>query len=128
MIQKIFVSRAFCGICIILILANLSGCYSNFPIEFSKIDDHKELSKIKLKNKTEYYFADGENQLLSISGDKLTLIDKNGIQKTINFTDIEEFYTYRVDGTKVVFSVFWIAIVTIALLIKILGISFSPGG
>lgn len=128
MIQKIFVSRAFCSICIVLIFTNLGGCYSNLPIEFLKINDFKELSKIKLMDKTEYYFESGENQLLSISGDKLTLIDKNGVQKTINFTDIEEFYTYRVDGTKVVFSVFWITIVTIVLLIKILGISFNPGG
>lgn len=127
MIRKIFVSRTFCGICIVLILANLSGCYSNFPIEMGKVNSTVEVSKIKLKDKTEIRFNTGENQLLTVADDHLIYLDSGGITRKIYFSEVERFYTYRVDGGKIIFGSMWV-VIGIVLGYMLFGPRFSLGG
>ena len=127
MIQKIFISRAFRGICVLFIFTNLSGCYSNLPIEMGKVHDTVEVSKIKLKDKTEVRFNTGENQLLTITDDHLIYLDSGGITRKIYFSEVEEFYTYRVDSGKVIFGALW-TVFGLVLLQMLFGPRFSPGG
>lgn len=106
----------------VIIFLSLGGCYSSLPIEFSKISDYKELSKIKLKDGSEYYFNNKDYQLLSVSYTDITFNDENGIKKTIKHVDVEKFYTYRLDGTKVLFSTLWIIFGTILLYVLVFGV------
>ncbi len=127
MTQKIFVSRAFCGICTLLILTNLSGCYSNLPIEMGKVNGTVEVSKIKLKDKTEVRFNTGENQLLTITNDHLIYLDSGGITRKIYFSEVEKFYAYRVDSGKIIFGALW-TVFGLVLLQMLFGPRISLGG
>jgi len=106
----------------VIVFLLIGGCYSSLPIEFSKIDDYKELSKIKLKDKSEYSFNNGENQLLSLDEKQITFIDQGGVTRKVFFSEIEKFYTYRIDGTKVLFSTMWIIFGIISLYVILFGV------
>ncbi|MDP3583006.1 MAG: hypothetical protein Q8S39_13820 [Ignavibacteria bacterium] len=75
-----------------------------------KVHSSVEVSKIKLKDKTEVRFNTGENQLLTITDDHLIYLDSEGITRKVFLSDVDTFYTYKIDSGKVIFGSIWISL------------------
>jgi len=111
---------------LVLVLSLLGGCYSNLPIEFSKIDDYKELSKIKLKDRSEYNFENGESQILSVNKNLIVLVDLRGNKREVLVSDVDTFYSFNFDPIKLIFGSLWVGFAVLCLLW--LGSAVGPVG
>lgn len=127
MIQKIFVSRAFCVICILLILANLSGCYSTYLIDSKGTIEKEKVGRVVLKDNSELIFYDETNRLLDLTKEVLIYKDSKGIENRIPISDIEKFYEYKIDGVKILLGTTITLFVTFYFLVSN-GLLHGPGG
>ena len=127
MIQKIFVSRAFCFICIVLILTNLGGCYSTFLIDSKETIEKEKVGRVVLKDNSELIFYNETNRLLDLTKEVLIYMDSKGIKNRIPISDIKKYYEYKIDGGKIILGTLWTCIALLIFLISI-GVTFNPGG
>lgn len=127
MIHKILVSRAFSGICGILILMNLCGCYSAFLIDPKENLEQTKIARVVLKDDSELIFNDESNKLVELTKENLVYLDSIGAKHIVPISDVRRFYEYKIDGTKIIFGTLWVAMGL--LFVQILfGPRFSLGG
>ncbi|OGU64734.1 MAG: hypothetical protein A2499_01990 [Stygiobacter sp. RIFOXYC12_FULL_38_8] len=127
MIQKIFISRAFRGICVLLILTNLSGCYSTFLIDSKETIEKEKVGRVVLKDDSEIIFYDESNRLIELTNEKLVYLDSIGTEHVVPISDVKRFYEYKIDGSKIIFGALW-TVIGLVLLQMLFGPRISLGG
>ncbi|KAF0142660.1 MAG: hypothetical protein FD122_617 [Stygiobacter sp.] len=118
MIQKIFISRAFCGICVLLILTNLSGCYSTFLIDSKETIEKEKIDRVVLKDNSEIIFYDESNKLIELTKENLVYRDSTGVEHVVPIADVRRFYEYKIDGVKILLGAMMMLFVTFYILVS----------
>jgi hypothetical protein len=127
---SIFSKRLFFAICLFL-MPFLNSCYSHFMLKESALSEtvnKNKISKIQLKNGTEFDLVKKENVLITIDSDSLTIKNVKGEILKIAQKDVVQWYEYKfnfirtlIGTTFISVSILGMAIGTCILFIPIRG-------
>ncbi|MEW5841671.1 MAG: hypothetical protein AB1775_00245 [Bacteroidota bacterium] len=85
-------------LCCFAAMLFVNGCYSHFAIEendLTEIIRKNKISRIQLKDGTELNMTNGENVLISVESDSLTVKNTQGDFRKIALTDIAQWFEYK---------------------------------
>ncbi len=108
---------------LLLLIFNLTGCYSYRSISMEDYKQDKEHNSIKLllKSGEEVIISEKDSVQISAEDDKI-FISRQGDERTINFNDIEKIKEERFDYFKMCLGTSWI---TLGLILAIM-VLFHP--
>jgi hypothetical protein len=127
--REILIAKSFQVICFVLIALMLQNCYSNFAIANplnKNILDSKNISKIKLKDGSEFVLDSG-SKLEFPNVDNMLIKNSHGTERIIALRLIDEVYESKIDEVKT-FYTFFFGTVALYYVLHNFGIIKWPGG
>lgn len=119
MMLNIFSKRLFLAVYLFLMLF-LNSCYSHFTVKESVLSEtvnENKISKIQLKNGTEFDLVNKENVLITVESDTLTIKNVKGEILKIAQKDVVQWYEYKFNFIRTLIGTIFISVSILGLVI-----------